>query len=80
MSRLDELLLRKEGFERLLDDAPQGVVVRTEQEHDAGRLAVEGRGNGEQQTVDHLLDVRFGNGNIAIQVVAGAPRGHRIQE
>lgn len=72
--------LRDDGLQDIADDVPELVVLVLEQEHEAGGLGVERRGDVLDELGDDLLDAVVGDGRGLVEGVDAAAVGDGVEE
>lgn len=75
-----ELLRGHNGLQNLEDVVPEGVVLLAEQDNDAGRLSVEGRGDVEDDLLRDLGNLLVRDGHVLVEGVDGAAGLDRLEE
>lgn len=73
-------VLGHDGLEDVADDVPELVVLVLEQEHEAGRLGVEGGGDVLDELGDDLLNAVVGDGRGLVEGVDAAAVGDSLEE
>ena len=74
------LSLGDDSFQDIADNVPELVVLVLEQEHEAGGLGVERRGDVLDELGEDLLDAGVGDGRGLVEGVDAAAVGDGLEE